>query len=339
MSSENVVPPKTSNRPGSRLKRAREDRGWDIPGTAEKLHVIPRYVRAIEEGDYGQLPGLVFLKGYVRSYARLVNLSEDRLIEDLEQELLMSSDPMIEPAAAAITPVGFSENNEKSGRKWLIPVVLVALVGIGYYAWQSFNGMSKDDTSASLTPEAQESPVEPVSKPAIESGMDSDAIPIAESSTGVALEEETLVEPVEVQAQMPDAEAVAVVKDTEDSLSVPPAENQSAAMEEQSATISEADFTENQVGGPGADENAVDPAQVVVKAVFSGDCWFDLRDRDNSRTVGLYRSGDVVDFSGHFPLRFVVGAVNAVSIEVNGESLDFSQYRVRNNRVELVLEQ
>jgi cytoskeleton protein RodZ len=77
---------------------------------------------------------------------------------------------------------------------------------------------------------------------------------------------------------------------------------------------------------------------VNVSASFNGDCWFDLRDRNNDRIVGLYRSGDSVNFNGEYPLKFVVGAVNAVTIRVNNKSLDFADYPVKNNRAQFTLE-
>ncbi|OZG73840.1 hypothetical protein BTA51_08575 [Hahella sp. CCB-MM4] len=345
MSSENAVPQKTNNRPGSRLKRAREDRGWSIPETAEKLHVIPRYVRAIEDGDYGQLPGLVFLKGYVRSYARLVSLSEDRLIEDLEQELLMSSDPMIEPSGAATSPAGFSESADKGGRKWAVLLILVVLAGIGYFGWQNFNESLKGETDAPLATETTGSSDGSAFESDAEIKPEPETAPSDQSALNIPPEEATIESEGKVQPEAEVAGDSEVAVDETDLTSntgvtsnSAEIESQPAVVEEQSPAISEADFTESRVSSA-ADDSVTDPARVAIKAVFSGDCWFDLRDRDNSRTVGLYRSGDVVDFTGFYPLRFVVGAVNAVSIDVNGEPLDFSRYKVRNNRVELVLEQ
>ncbi len=339
MSSENAVPQQKNNRPGSRLQRAREDRGWSVPQTAEKLHVIPRYVRAIEEGDYSQLPGLVFLKGYVRSYARLVNLSEDRLIEDLEQELLVTSDPMLAQPVASTVPAGF--DNEKSGSNIKLFVLLIIIglaVGGGYFLWEA-NKAGPD--AAKVTSPSEPTATQPTEK-------SSATAPATESNDAGAAEISAVTEPnIETQA---DKDAAFTENEAVSPEAVPiepepaPVETVGAVPEKpviETSVAPEVDATEAEaIDAPVDNSGQVELEGLVsVKAIFTSDCWFDLRDRDNNRTVGLYRAGDVVDFSGYFPLRFVVGAVDAVSISVAGKPLDFSKYRVRNNRVELVLEQ
>ncbi|WP_020408504.1 RodZ domain-containing protein [Hahella ganghwensis] len=344
MSSENAVQQKTNNKPGSRLKRAREDKGWSVSDTAEKLHVIPRYVRAIEEGEYDQLPGLVFLKGYIRSYARLVNLSEDRLIEDLEQELLMSSDPMMETGSAAVSPAGFEES-KGGGKKVLLLGIVIVLAGVGYFAWEYFSQqqVTTPEASAPLEPEEvmeqDRTQLEGVDTETVTSTATStDAASVSDNAPIVAEELITPEEPVPASEAVIDAQPTlepSVETVTESS----EPETPSVTLEEAVVQVPEPAEAVEEVTASSSVAESADSSSVTVKAVFTGDCWFDLRDRDNNRTVGLYRAGDVVDFSGAYPLRFVVGAVNAVSIDVNGKPLDFSQYRVRNNRVELVLEQ
>ena len=351
MSSENAVPQQKNNRPGSRLQRAREDRGWSVPQTAEKLHVIPRYVRAIEEGDYNQLPGLVFLKGYVRSYARLVNLSEDRLIEDLEQELLVSGDPMLAQPPASTVPAGFDEQSTKSNRKLGAVVVILALA-IGAYVLWDLNQANKSQSPAMTPPASSNSNAITDGSDKADASKSAPAAKLEDASTQTpeALENE----PVQVEEPVAETsvEVASVEPESNESGSVPETVENSVAenvvventvagnVESNPETVAEIESVDEAAIVEGAVANEAEQgATAAVKAIFTGDCWFDLRDRDNNRTVGLYRAGDVVDFSGNYPLRFVVGAVDAVSISVAGQPLDFTKYRVRNNRVELVLEQ
>jgi len=347
MSSENAVPQQKNNRPGHRLQRAREDRGWSVPQTAEKLHVIPRYVRAIEEGNYNQLPGLVFLKGYVRSYARLVNLSEGRLIEDLEQELLVTNDPMLAQPPASTVPVGFDEQGAKSHRIWGGVVVIIVLAVGGYFLWD-MSQSKQSEFPAATPPEASDSPGASdnntgASDNSSVTGMDkpapmvkSEIIPQASEPIVEApakIEETTSSEPEQIEiipTQKPMENAVVGNAAGEDGEDI---ELSQSAADTESLDAAASDE------GVVADHAGLEGASTSVKAIFTGDCWFDLRDRNNNRTVGLYRAGDVVDFNGNYPLRLVVGAVDAVSISVAGQMLDFSKYHVRNNRVELVLEQ
>lgn len=73
---------------GELLKKKREDLGLDLKDVSHTLRISSRYLRAIEEDDLSKLPGDVYLKGYVREYARLLGLdpglSANRYIADLK---------------------------------------------------------------------------------------------------------------------------------------------------------------------------------------------------------------------------------------------------------------
>lgn len=69
---------------GATLKRARELRGIRLEEVAAATHVRISYLRAIEQNQLDQLPGLVFLKGYVRSYVEYVGLNLDEMMVLLE---------------------------------------------------------------------------------------------------------------------------------------------------------------------------------------------------------------------------------------------------------------
>ena len=59
------------------LRAAREAAGLSLDEVAQQLKLAPRQVRALEEDDFGVLPGRTFVRGFVRNYARLLNLDAD----------------------------------------------------------------------------------------------------------------------------------------------------------------------------------------------------------------------------------------------------------------------
>ena len=65
---------------GSYLKRERESRGVpleEISG-ATKIHI--RFLKALEENSFDQLPGEVFIKGYIRSYANTIGSDVEEML-------------------------------------------------------------------------------------------------------------------------------------------------------------------------------------------------------------------------------------------------------------------
>src|SRR5690349_18069923 len=78
---EEVVPP--SPTAGDQLRAARESHGLSIDTVAQHLKLAPRQVRALEDGDYAQLPGRTFIRGFARNYARLMQLDSDAIVAAL----------------------------------------------------------------------------------------------------------------------------------------------------------------------------------------------------------------------------------------------------------------
>ena len=68
---------------GMLLRDAREAAGLTMDAVAQALKLAPRQVRAIEEDEYALLPGRTFVRGFVRNYARLLNLDADAIVATL----------------------------------------------------------------------------------------------------------------------------------------------------------------------------------------------------------------------------------------------------------------
>ncbi len=67
---------------GEILKEERERQGIDLRDVAKALKIRYDYLFAIEEAEFEKLPGEVFTKGYIRAYARYLNIDPEPLIEE-----------------------------------------------------------------------------------------------------------------------------------------------------------------------------------------------------------------------------------------------------------------
>ena len=70
---------------GEKLRQAREERGISISEVAEQTRISPLYLKSIEKDDYKPLPGGIFNKGFVRSYARYIGFDEEEALADYAQ--------------------------------------------------------------------------------------------------------------------------------------------------------------------------------------------------------------------------------------------------------------
>ena len=67
---------------GEKLRAAREARGISVSEVAEQTRIAPMYIECIENDNYKPLPGGIFNKGFVKSYARFIGLDEQDALQD-----------------------------------------------------------------------------------------------------------------------------------------------------------------------------------------------------------------------------------------------------------------
>lgn len=72
---------------GSDLKSARESSGKKITDATKALRIAGAHLEALESGRYGDLPGAVYVHGFVRSYAGFLELDPDEMVRRAQLEL------------------------------------------------------------------------------------------------------------------------------------------------------------------------------------------------------------------------------------------------------------
>src|SRR5215210_2058347 len=69
-----------------RLASARERKGVDLVRAERETKIRVRYLSALERGDYRDLPGAVYTKGFLRNYAIYLNLDPDDVLRQWRRE-------------------------------------------------------------------------------------------------------------------------------------------------------------------------------------------------------------------------------------------------------------
>ncbi|MBC7901113.1 MAG: helix-turn-helix domain-containing protein [Saprospiraceae bacterium] len=70
---------------GEKLRQAREERGISISEVSEQTRISSLYLAAIENDNYKTLPGGIFNKGFVKSYAKFIGFDEQEALQDYSQ--------------------------------------------------------------------------------------------------------------------------------------------------------------------------------------------------------------------------------------------------------------
>lgn len=107
---------------GRLLRRTRLDRGLDEKQVADQLRITVHYVKAIETDHYEKLPGAIFARGYIKSYAKLLKLDQADIVARYE-----AATSSVQPGKRTV------ENTESDaggyrGAQWAMASVAALLV-------------------------------------------------------------------------------------------------------------------------------------------------------------------------------------------------------------------
>lgn len=111
---------------GATLRTAREQRGISIDTAAEATKIRSSYLVALEEEDFGRLPGPTYARGFLRSYSEFLELDAQLLIDEFSERF--SSAPWEVDDEVMFPRRGSARSNRHSSRG--AGIVVVTIVGI-----------------------------------------------------------------------------------------------------------------------------------------------------------------------------------------------------------------
>ncbi len=300
--------------PGGRFSAAREAKGLSIAQVATELNLSPRYIEAIERGTLQQLPSMVFARGYVRNYARLLGLNVEEINAYLGGVVADGQTSGPRPVVKIPQDVKLSDPLMRwSG--WLFLAVIISSV---IWWWQTQYG------NAVPVAEAAGAGAEV----AVLEGAASGALKLPQLADMPA-DSERVAEEETVAANDPAGEDPAVAPATEEPepeyLSDEEIARLAAQLGEADAEaqpVVEAEQAKLPVGLTAPAVEAPAEGQLAIR--FRDACWVEVRDGKGKLLVAGIRDGaNAVELQAQLPLRVLLGAVSSVeSFSFNGKAVD-----------------
>ncbi|NOJ03450.1 cytoskeleton protein RodZ [Vibrio splendidus] len=281
---------------GTLLKNKRESLGLTQKQISDRLKLRVTLIQQIEENQFESDQVATFMRGYIRSYAKYVNLDEKVVLNALhhsgdaqhqEQEMLSFSRK--------------TKTEKHNSRIMLLTwSIFAVIVGISSLWW--WQNQQQDTLSQSLanTESSEELVVEESLDPeltsleVIEAEQNTETSPVTENSDELtevsSAENSVTLDPVEVIEEAPEAADVTSVT---------------------------------------AESETVAPEAVVNELVmqFSSDCWIQVKDASGKTlSTGIKKAGQTLNLSGTAPYKVILGAPEGVSMTFASEPVDLSGY-------------
>jgi cytoskeleton protein RodZ len=156
---------------GGKLRQARERRGISLRQIAASTKISAAALDALERNDISKLPGGIFSRAFVRSYAVEVGLDPDETVKEFLERF--HGEPA--PSAAVAVPVPEEESNFESQQRMagvLLKIVLVSIPVAGAILYLTMSArpapVAPEPTQIAASPATPpaEPPAAPVSAPA-----------------------------------------------------------------------------------------------------------------------------------------------------------------------------
>jgi cytoskeletal protein RodZ len=112
---------------GEKLRQAREARGITLSEVADQTRISPLYIESIENDDYRALPGGIFNKGFVKSFAKYVGVDEQEALQDYATLAANQGNQMAEEPKTYRPEVLTDERSSASS----LPTIIFAVVILG----------------------------------------------------------------------------------------------------------------------------------------------------------------------------------------------------------------
>ncbi|WP_421864721.1 helix-turn-helix domain-containing protein [Motiliproteus sp.] len=288
--------------PGGSLRQAREQQQLTLEEVSERLKLTVSQLKALENGEMDKLPGLAFVRGYLRGYGKLLGLDADQLVEDFNA--LHGGTPQ-----SRVTSINRVKPQAQMGDPMLrisVVIFVLALLGTSIWWWQTQMGA---DAQVPLLDQSQSEVESSGADTSVLRGSVGSDDTMAESdsnqpdpSVGVAadatpaddavVEEQSDSEPE--PRYLSDEEIAALARQMEQESQTPTSEPP-AQVEPQPTT--------------GSSETAETGAEPLLLVRFKAECWVSIKTTDGKTIfASLMQAGNVLERKlDNLPVELLLG--------------------------------
>jgi cytoskeleton protein RodZ len=325
----------TPVRAGTALREARERLGFSVADAAAQTKLAPRQIEALEADDYQHLPEMAFVRGFVRSYAKVLQIDVQPLLAALPQAHVAAQVSL----ASVEVPFPDARSPQLQNLIWLGAALFLSVVVVAFAVWHYTSPTTPAEsvqsqpveTAIPLPAQMQVIPASAVEEaeassvasavPAAQSAVPAvqPAVPAAQAAPVAATPSVkqplavSAVKPVPVNAKPLPVSAVAATKPAplaakSASTSAVPAVKPVASVAKPTAPVAT----------PAA---AAQPGN--LRLTFGEESWTEVRDKNgNIVSSQLNPAGSELRLSGQGPFSLVVGRASSARLTYKGKTVD-----------------
>ncbi|WP_434930211.1 RodZ domain-containing protein [Shewanella sp. HL-SH5] len=315
---------------GAILKAAREKKGVTVEAAALQLHLRPRILNDIEADNFTNISSNTYARGYIKNYARFVDADIVLIKQCLDQQI---------PEYVPPTMQSFSRKTTRQARDsrvnlvtYAIVIILLAMLVLWWV--QKSDVLTESNFALPTVEEIQAETANTQSGVLVPTQRDVATGSIeAIEPTNPQFEQLGITENELIQNAAETNLGASEVNQTDNLVS-----NSNASSNNGSANRDNLSATQQpsvtvpapiaSIPSATADNNTVSSASTsVVTMDVTADCWINLVDVTGKVLIdGVKKSGHNVKVTGQAPFKLILGAPQSVTLAVDGNNIDLSEY-------------
>lgn len=293
---------------GAYLKRLRNEKNISIAEVAARMYLNQNVIETLEQDDHDNLPGPLYVYGYLQHYAKILDVPADKLVAMYKKDTAEPREQAAETQKQVTDTPAQPETKPKQPKNWtyaIIYLVLFILVLASLALWRSRYAQEQVENTGNLDYPITivEHPDTP-SSPAPSAEMEElEQTPASAETPETTQEYETAQDPEPVLEWA--AESLATQAQSLETLTAEPETNPAY----QETTIT---------SGTGPD---------TVTLVLTVDCWIEIFDAENKKVFyDLARAGQTLVLNGIAPFSVLLGNADAATVEFNNTPFDITPH-------------
>lgn len=275
--------------PGQFLKEAREELGLTLEDVSSRLRLRVEVLEQIEADQFDMGKLATFTRGYYRSYAKVVNVPEVKVLNALDQ---LGKTLIEEHDMQSFSRKTKREKHDNRIMKltWVIFALILSMSVLWWWQEQAQLESTQDVTLISDVATAEA--IDPTENDAATTEQEPKLTEaeMLELDTNVS---DLETDPVELEKQIEEEPKVVI-----------PVEANAEKIVETKVVVSE-----------------------DVTMTFNSDCWLQVQDASNNRLYsGVKKANQTLKLTGKAPYKLIIGAPSAVTLTYKGKPVDLSAY-------------
>lgn len=295
--------------PGEILRQKRLSLGWSQAQVAQNLNLSERIIEQLESGNYQQMPGHTFARGYTKAYGKLLGLDQVELVRTFDGYTgTDAKGSTVHSLGRLDEPVRLSRNV----LRFVSFILVVLIIAMGLFWWQERSRQASSASAVSM---------EHVEVEGADGKTEIHPIDEPEEQPPVTAQQPAATLPSPVGTPTPDANAV-------------------AAMTAPTAMPTPAPVTGSTSPAPTAPAAAASTAPASAPAAapvagsdslnirFTANCWTQVSDGSGKILFsGVKKGGESLEYASiKAPVNIRLGFARGAQITYNGQVVDLAPY-------------